>query len=734
MSCALAAEAVLSHKHDALGKNVVLVRCVDLTIATEEPSHGIVPVVDKKAISHEPFSVDIPQHYVACLKCYHQSIDEQLNTLQAFVQLDEKQCKLQVIPCQGNESIEDWPSHCKAVVDTFVESFTLDTLRISDDKKDIMCPVINTTAQTEKALHIKYTGGIVTIAGAQNDVSKIKERLDEACQAIVSETVPIDDEKFFLLLKAKLKYRALDDSLDIQASINADDHTITIMGFEEKCEEFKSKQLSHLQCVPVLLNNLFMQFLNTETGKTLLNYYLQSFRSEVVTYFDEAGRLFILGTPESQEAIDHLMQTIQSGLCCIHIVCPPSAQKILQDEKRWDAFCAKFESKQFVQIKFVKHLVKIIGDVRLSDPVKVQVERFIDSGQLPVKHFELCNAQWRVIQIYLNKKWQKLERKLRKEKQIQLVVPDMHDEDPLIIIEGEESKVEQAGEEIKELLVSVVTSTPIRQVRFDMAKYFFSEKGRTAIEHIEAEQKSCIHVTVDNESHVHQFTSSDTLGASVSECTPNSGGSPSGVKQQALLLQVFAVDRTKIERTNDCLQQLIKNHLFTDKIVDRTISHLTPKQCNAIKQKAKIRNVDITIELSKLHHYIELEGNLSDVIDVKHEIHSILHEYHTTNSMQRDIKNIQGKVKWQWQNESGVYEDYSTLTNYDIEQAYQSCQLQNTSFDMNDSQEQFDFKNMEAKNKKDNTIYKIKRSKAKFGKFYTRHCIPTCRQFNQRYY
>jgi len=474
-----------------------------------------------------------------------------------------------------------------------------------------------------------------------------------------------------------------------------------------------------MQCVPVLLNNLFAQFLSTETGKTLLKYYLQWFRSEVVTYFDEEGNLFILGTAESQEALNNLIQTIQSRLCCFHIVCPPSAQGFLQS-KEWLDFCTKFESKQFVQIKIVKHTIKIIGDVGLSNPVRLQIDRFIDSGSQTMRHFDLCNAQWRVIEAYMNKKWKKLNHKLQKKRQIQLVVPDTHDEEPMIIIEGKQSEVESAGKKIEAFLSLIVSSTPIRQVQHGIIKYFFSEKGRTAVEDIEANEQSCIQVSIEDD----QSTLSDAP-MNADSCINNTQGVGANLtavgKQQVLLLQVFGINIEKVRKAHTSLQRLIDDHIFIDKIDDRIVSQITPQQFNTLKQKAKTRNVNITIEPGKLQHYIQLEGDLNDVIRLKHDTHSILHECNITESMLREVKCTQAKVKWQWQNKSGTYEDYDPLANYDIEQAYQLNQ--NALFNLHYPPEQLNFQKMEAKNKNEKTVCQIKRSKVKFGKSNISTCI-----------
>ena len=185
---------------------------------------------------------------------------------------------------------------------------------------------------------------------------------------------------------------------------------------------------------------------------------------------------------------------------------------------------------------------------------------------------------------------------------------------------------------------------------------------------------------------------------------------PAVTKSSELTIQVFADDIKKVEKTEACLQQLIENQLFTDKIDDKVISKLTSSQQTDIKQKAKIKNVDVTIKFGKLQNYIQLKGDLRDIVGFKPEIHAILNKISSEESKRKEILSVQAKVKWQWENPSDDIEDYDPDANYAIEQAYQSDKAKPYVYqNAQGLTEEFDFQQMKAKDLKDQSVYKIKR-------------------------
>ena len=194
---------------------------------------------------------------------------------------------------------------------------------------------------------------------------------------------------------------------------------------------------------------------------------------------------------------------------------------------------------------------------------------------------------------------------------------------------------------------------------------------------------------------------------------------PSVTKLSELTIQVFADDIKKVERTETCLQQLIEEQLFTDKIVDKVISKLTSSQQSDIEHKAKNKNVEVTIKQGRVQSCIELKGDFKDVMELKPEIHAILNKISSEELRQKEMLSVQAKVKWQWKNPSDDIEDYDLEANYAIEQAYQTDKTKLYVYPSQNAQglrEEFDFQKMKAKDLKDQSVYKIKRLTVDYSK------------------
>ena len=208
----------------------------------------------------------------------------------------------------------------------------------------------------------------------------------------------------------------------------------------------------------------------------------------------------------------------------------------------------------------------------------------------------------------------------------------------------------------------------------------------------------------------HLFSSS--TGAKTTKTNSPSIDVPSNVHipvvtaYSELMVMVFADDIKKVKNTEACLQKLIESQLCTDNINDMVISKLNSSEQADIEQKAKDRNVDITIELGRLQHNIQLKGDLGDILKLKPEIHAILNTISAEESKLKEILSVQAKVKWQWENTSGGLVDYDPPANYAIEQAYQSDK---TNLYIHQNAEEFDFQQMKAKDLKYQSVYNIKR-------------------------
>lgn len=179
-------------------------------------------------------------------------------------------------------------------------------------------------------------------------------------------------------------------------------------------------------------------------------------------------------------------------------------------------------------------------------------------------------------------------------------------------------------------------------------------------------------------------------------------------KKPVLLMQVFADDAWKVQQSENCLLDLIEKQLHSRKVKDKNILKLPSESITEIKQEADFKNVAIDIEQGRLQHYIQLKGDFRDVEELMHKINSILMKINDDEAEQQKIRDTRTKVRWQWKNVTGSFEDYDDLINYEVEQAYQLNPI--SSFVYNHtygSTEKFDFQHMKAQH--GNDTFTIKR-------------------------
>ena len=525
-------QAVLNGSHTALGRSVVLTRG---TLSSESSGgHNLdQPTDTKKLPQNITFSIEVPRHYISCLENQQQQLEVQLKVHHAVMHVDREKSEIVIIPCQGNEKIKDWQSHCKIAVELYLESLNTETLIIPSDKKDLMSPLIDTTIQTEKSLNIEYVEdrSLLIISGEQKEVSRVKKHLEDACKSIVKETITVDDQKHFLFINVKIE-ELLSSHSAVKATINPDNQTVTVLGFKDKCDKFiddLTKLKRNLQSVQVSVTSMFTQFLSQQVGKDLVQYYLQEFRSEVATYFDTEGNLFVLGSSDSTAAND-LATKIQNGLGCTHVSYPVLFQKSIETTA-WTTLSACLEAKHLIQIRVLKNEINIIGDSQMSSLAKKEIEQFIETECWSERCFPLCDAQWRCIRTHFSKKWKKLEHKLNKESKIELMLPSINEKDPCIIIKGEKPTVASMEKEVEALLGLVVSSSnPIKETRLGVVKYFCSEKGRGKIQLIELQQQSCVQVDIKE-----NFSKQLTVASSSLQCSKVSSSAMVGGKQSTAI-------------------------------------------------------------------------------------------------------------------------------------------------------------------------------------------------------
>ena len=190
---------------------------------------------------------------------------------------------------------------------------------------------------------------------------------------------------------------------------------------------------------------------------------------------------------------------------------------------------------------------------------------------------------------------------------------------------------------------------------------------------------------------------------------------PVVTKQPIMHLQVFADSVNKVQRTENCLQRLIEKQLHPARVTNKYIVKLSTEFLAEIKQEADFRNVLYDIKQGRREPYIQLKGDRTYVDELMLKINSALTKISDDEAKQQRFRDTVAKVRWQWEKQPGVFEDYDDSVNYEVEQAYQSDP--NSSFiyeHTNGSSENFCFQKMTAQH--GNDIFVIRRKACKFYK------------------
>ena len=151
---------------------------------------------------NKSFSKSILQHQIAFLLRYQQDLESQLNDLHATSCIDKEKKEVQVIPCQGNEGIDDWQSHCQDVIDRFFKRLIDERFVVPHEKKALMRPVIDDVIQSEPLVHIincMEDKSTVIIIGESSEVNRVKKNLESTCESFSNEKLNIPRDKKDLL-------------------------------------------------------------------------------------------------------------------------------------------------------------------------------------------------------------------------------------------------------------------------------------------------------------------------------------------------------------------------------------------------------------------------------------------------------------------------------------------------------------------------------------------------------
>ena len=516
---------LLSQSHSRLGDDVVVRQCKSL------PSVSMmsVPLVGAPTLSHKAFVVEVSKQFVTCLKKSQDKLNEILASSCAAISVDSEMMQVHINPCRGCEHMEDWESRCQSVVESYLGDLVTETASFPSEAKSAVLPFIISCMQNYSLLDITFDQDscVVSMNGEKQMVSTMKHRIEEICESEMPKTepVPVEDRKFLAFLNLKVK-ELLETHPDIKATVDPGNCIVSIVGTKSKREAFK-RDLDLLKesmiCITVGISNDIVQFLSTTTGgKHLLQKYLQGFESLVSVHFDTEEVLVLLCSTKNDGA--NVAKKIETNIVSTIVPHPTIFLPSLQS-KRWGVLQSNLEETYLVSVCFLNDQLTVIGDKESLDLVKEDIQQFIESECNEEKSIPLFGAQWRLLSSHMASKWSKIEQKLENESKIKYFLPNEKDKKGSIILRGEKPVVADFAKQIEQLVSSISTSPPIELARPGTVRFFYGEKGTTLVRGIEAEEKSCIQLDVQQDGSDDVAESEVTKGGSDRVCmgTTNEG-------------------------------------------------------------------------------------------------------------------------------------------------------------------------------------------------------------------
>ena len=488
----------LKHDHSWLGGGVLVTECKGTSPSNSQyASSNNTP---DKNVMQNAFVVKVYKPFVNCLKKKQEEIGKQLNQLHAAILVDTEEEQVTVSPCPDSEYLKDWQKNCQSIIDSLLESFITETMCFPIEIKHFMLPIIISVIQSQPSLYIDCdTENLkVVITGEKLVVEKVKGRLEEAHESQINkkESLFIEDFKFLAFFRIKLD-QLLTKHPHIEATLHADENFVSIVGIEANRNAFK-EDLESLRAemisIKVKISKDLSEFLSTPLGRTLLHdRYLQGVESPVAVYFDPEGIPFLLcNRKEDGASVD---KNIQKNLMSTNVSFPEEFISSLKG-KDWATKKSDLEESHFVSISIVGNKIKLTGDKESLDHTSKEVQEFIEKECNVEKSITLCEAQWRLLNTHMITKWSKIEQKLKDQNKLKYSLPNEEDKNMLIALKGEKSLVADFAKQVEGLISAICTAPPLEQARPGTVKFFYSDKGKTLIMGVEAQEKSCIQLDV----------------------------------------------------------------------------------------------------------------------------------------------------------------------------------------------------------------------------------------------
>ena len=509
---------MLQMKHSRLGPKVDLQAYDRFSSDDDHGSSHLEEVDHTDHIPATPIRRKVSHVMAQFVQQHQSSLDEILEQLHVQISFDIDDASevgfIHLLPSKGSERVRKWNADCEAKLESFFKDLSYSSIPVHSQ----LLPKVQGTVRDTKSntsLCVEFTKDHTTlhIAGFSEDVTKLLTEIKhiEEIELTREQCISMDKKKIAFISQATLE-ELREEHPDITITVNTKKNVVIINGKKEDIEEFQQS----LKKIRVFSSSVsasveVLSYLSLGDQGIISRLLEEQESAAAAAYYDEeTNALYILASEKSLTT--KLAKYIQTVIGSDEIKNPNLVDRI-QHDNQFTILCKQLKEGHIVDIVTSPSEIQIIGHYQHISAVKKELIQHIQKEYFGKRRMEVSRGQWRFVSEHLVPQWGAITHQLKTDPQYQDVMvkfPKVTDDDPVILLEGEESLITSLFQQIATLLKSICTNDPPMLIdRPGLFQFLATSEAKFAIKGIESSVPACIECTIKPLELIEEPTADD---------------------------------------------------------------------------------------------------------------------------------------------------------------------------------------------------------------------------------
>jgi len=496
---------VLQTKHSRLGPKVDL-QVYDKFSSYDDYGSSHSEEVDLKNLTPATPIRRKVSHVMAQFVQQHQSsLCELLEQLHVQITFDIDSASeigfIHLLPSKGSERVKNWNADCEAKLESFFKSLSQSSVQIHlqllpNVQETVRDTKSNASLRTEFSVDHKT----LHIAGFSEDVNKLLTDIKhiEEMELTREESIDLDKKRIAYVSQAKLE-ELREEHPDISIKVNIEESIIIINGKKEDIEDFQqSLKKIRVFSSPVSTSVEVLRYFASSSEQSIISRLLEEQESATAAaYYDEETNVLYILASEKSVAIK-LAKYLQMVIGFDEIKNSNLIDRIQRDNQ-FTILCKQLKEHHMVDIATSPSEIQIVGHHQHVSAVKQKLIDYMQKEYFGKRMMEVSRGQWRFISEHLTPKWNVITHQLTSSpyQDVKVQFPTVTDDNPVILLEGEESLIASLFQQITTIVDSICTNDPPMVInRPGLFQFLATPEAKFAIKGIEAFIPACIECTM----------------------------------------------------------------------------------------------------------------------------------------------------------------------------------------------------------------------------------------------